>query len=55
MSVYQEHIDNVRARWRKLYETSNHTAADFKKQATATLKYYGWEDKEIEYILKDIK
>lgn len=55
MGFYEDHLNAVRKRWQKSYEESNHTAADFKKQATVILKSYGWEDKEIEYILKDVK
>jgi len=55
MGFYDDHLAAVRNRWRKHYETMNFTAAEFRERATRTLKSYGWEDKEIEYILKDIK
>lgn len=55
MGFYEDHLNAVRKRFHNHYKTMKFTAAEFRERATRTLKSYGWEDKEIEYILKDVK
>ena len=54
MGYYEDHIQAVAERWKKEYKESKLTASDFIKSAKVTLTKYGWNEKEIERILKGI-
>ena len=54
VGYYEDHIQAVAERWKKEYKESKLTASDFIKSAKVTLTKYGWNEKEIERILKGI-
>ena len=55
MGFYDDHIDAVAKRWQEKYRHSGLTLAEFKKEATKTLTGYGWNEQEVERILRNVK
>ena len=52
MSYYNDHLKAVSKRWIKKREESYLPADEFNERARKTLKDYGWNDAEINKILK---
>jgi hypothetical protein len=52
MSYYNDHLKAVSRRWINKREESDLPADEFNRQARKTLKDYGWNDAEINKILK---
>lgn len=55
MGYYEDHIKAVTERWKRKYKESQLTATEFIEKAKVTLTKYGWNEQEVETILKGIK